>query len=136
MVGRVVLNAAIAHKVPGAAGWDLVEEAAAEAAEVAATGRVVVATAAAAEQEEELLKPKVCDAGAAVLKCSVAQQCRRIACMLFDVRGRRTAVMNLFQVTSKAPARHTAYVLLCAAIADGSVAAKPRSLTFTASCEY
>jgi hypothetical protein len=64
MVGRVVLNAAIARKVPGAAGWDLVEEAAVEAAEVAATGRVDVAAAAAAAEEEEVLKPKVRGAGA------------------------------------------------------------------------
>jgi hypothetical protein len=58
MVGRVVLNAAIARKVPGAGGWDLAAEAAAEADDVAA-GRVLAAAAAAGEEQEELLKPKV-----------------------------------------------------------------------------
>jgi hypothetical protein len=56
----VVLNAVIARKVPGAVGWDLVSEAAAEAADVAA-GRVAAAAAEVAGQEEEEvpLKPKV-----------------------------------------------------------------------------
>jgi hypothetical protein len=74
-VGRVVLNAAIARKVPGAAGWDLVAEAAAEAADAAA-GRGAVAAAVA--EEEEMLKPKVCDACAFIVDAAMQWNC---ACM-------------------------------------------------------